>query len=170
MMFTNKTTRLSLLPIILACFLLSACGGGGDDTPDVSFGNDGSSDGFNPKGGSDTGDSSNEEPVVIEEDPVLDDIAVSQGSTSVLVPGRSLLEVVDVTISSATLSNPLPQGATQIGDAIDVVISDEDQQLLNGPVTVTMAYDPAAVQTENNLLVLYANGTDYEPVTIIERN
>ncbi|MGD9660430.1 MAG: YfaP family protein [Porticoccaceae bacterium] len=169
-MFTNKTTRLSLLPIILACFLLSACGGGGDDTPDVSFGNDGSSDGFNPKGGSDTGDSSGEEPVVIEEDPVLDDIAVSQGSTSVLVPGRSLLEVIDVTISSATLSNPLPQGATQIGDAIDVVISDEDQQLLNGPVTVTMAYDPAAVQTENNLLVLYANGTDYEPVTIIERN
>ncbi|MCK9505080.1 MAG: hypothetical protein M0Q95_12980 [Porticoccaceae bacterium] len=170
-MLNNKTTRVYLLPVVLICFFLSACGGGGsDDSTDISFGGGSAEEGFNPKGGSDTGGSSGQEPVVIEDDPVLDDIVVSQGSTSVLVPGRSLLEVIDVAISSAALSTALPQGLTQIGDAIDVVISDEDQQLLNGSITVTMTYDPGSVQAENNLLVLYFNGTDYEPVTIFERN
>jgi Uncharacterized protein conserved in bacteria (DUF2135) len=156
--------RLTLLVITSA--LLTACGGGGDDLLFIEGVNDVRplKDELEDRA-SEQGDTE-----VVEEEDVLDDIEVVSGTTTVFIPGRSLLDIITVDVASATLSTPIPAGFTQVGDAISVTVPTEHQELLNGPVSVTMQYNPASVSSESSLMALYFDGTDYHPLTILARD
>lgn len=168
-MHSPNIARLALLPILLSSLLLTACGGGGGGESTTTFGGGSSGGGFNTKPGGTPG-GGGEPPVIVDDTPDFEDIVVTQGNTTVRVPGRALLDVIEVSISAATLATPLPAGLTQVGSPFNVNISAEDQAQLNGPVATTVTYDPATVTAETHLLALYFNGTRYEPVTILARD
>ena len=167
----DNNARITLPVLLLLTLFLSACGGGGggDDPPDPEFGSGGGSGSFTPKPSDETPNPGDGD-VIIEEPPQLDDIVVTSGNISVLVPGSSLLEVIDVAVGTAPLPDALPVGFTLVGDPVQVDISEEDQALLNGPVEVTVTYSDQGVNFENNLVVLGHNGASYEPLTILERD
>lgn len=170
-----KQTLPRLRPIalpLMTCLMLSACGGGGGgDGEGTNFSGGGGGSGFTPKAGaSDNGDLTGGGAEVIDEATELDDVTVTQGNVSLLIPGRSMLDVLEATISTGTAAGTLPLGLTQIGNTIDIAMTEEHQALLNGPVSVTVTYDNAAVQDAENLLVLYTDGSIYEAATITGRN
>lgn len=170
-----KQNLLCLKPLALSlttCLFLTACGGGGGgDSEGTNFSGGGSGGGFSPKaGGTDNGDLTGGGAEVIDEETELDDVTVTEGNVSVLIPGRSMLEVLETTITAGTASSTLPLGLTQVGNTIELAMTEEHQALLNGPVSVTVTYEAAAVQDAENLLVLYSEGSVFEPVTITARD
>jgi len=163
-----KPIALSLLTSVF----LTACGGGGggDNADGPGFSGGGGGSGLSTKPPSDDGDLTGGGAEVIDEANELDDVTVTQGNVSVLIPGRSMLEVLTVTVATESPASTLPLGLAQVGNTIDLSMTDEHQALLNGPVSVTVSYDSSAVQDAENLLVLYTDGTVFEPATITARD
>ena len=168
-------TRLSPLSILLCSLLLTACGGGGgsgDDegAPNINSGSGTGSSAKPGDGSGGDGGTLGDGDVVVEAPPVQEDIVLTGNNIEVLIAGRSLLDPIEGTITTTSLPAPVPLGFTRIGEAVALDISDQDQELLNGPVEVTMIYNDQALNFESNIVALGYNGTNYEPLTILERD
>ena len=68
-------------------------------------------------------------------------------------PERTLVDDIAISIDEAALPAALPPGIRQIADAVEIVIGDEDQGYLNGPLTVTMTY-PEGMREDGDIVVL----------------
>jgi len=168
-MKTTITGKPLLLSTLLLMFLaLAACGGGGGGGDDLIYLDENN----NPRDLDDVleereDDSGGE---IIDDTPTLDDVVVTSGNVTATAPGRSLLETIDLTVSTTTLSATLPQGLSQVGSAVEVAVSDAHQELLNGPITIAVTYNQGEVQNESNLLALYYDGTSFHPLTVLARD
>lgn len=164
----NNQPITRLLTLAALSLMLAACGGGGsDDLPFI----EGVNDVRDLDDVLDERDDSGGDSEVIDEDgQVFDDIVATEGNISVRIPGRSLLDIVEVVINTANITTALPAGMAQVGDGIRVTVPDAQQEMLNGPVIITVNYGNVQIQNENNLVVLFLSGSSFQPVTILSQD
>ncbi len=96
------------------------------------------------------------------------------GDATVSIPADAVLKDIAITVRETSLPAQLPTGFRALvdGNAFDIVISNEDQDKINGPLKITVRYDDTNVADENNILILHYNAQTqkYEPVRIIAQD
>ena len=80
---------------------------------------------------------------------------MAAGDLLIEVPERTLIDDIAISVDETILPAALPPGIRQIADPVEIVISDKDQDNLNGPLMVTMTYPEGAPQNGDIVALRY---------------
>ena len=81
--------------------------------------------------------------------------SMAAGDLLIEVPERTLIDDIAVSVGETPLPATLPRGIRQIADPVEIAISDEDQDCLNGPLAITMTYPQDAPQNGDLVALRY---------------
>ena len=84
---------------------------------------------------------------------------MAAGDLLVEAPARTLLDDIAVIVNETSLPAALPSGISQIADAVEILIADQQQHYLNGPLAIAMTY-PQGSRQDGDLVALR-----YEPAS-----
>lgn len=84
----------------------------------------------------------------------------------ITVPAEAVYNPITVNVTEVELPLELPDGLIQLGDLIDVGVSEVDQESMNAPLKITLRYDDTGIEDESSILPLHFNGDSYEPVRL----
>ncbi len=165
--------KLPLLLLLLSLSLLGACGGGGGGDDPIYLDPEGNPGDLDDRLDDIEDENDNDSGVVDEpsdEELAAREVDITEGNVHLFIPGHALLDEVEPSLETVNLPDALPPGLSQVGDAVNVNMSESDQALLNGTLTLTITYEDADVGDESNLLALLHDGEGFQPVRVVERD
>ncbi len=100
-----------------------------------------------------------------EADPDGGDIEA--GDLTIMIPADAILKPIEIEVMEAELPMGLPSGLRQVDEAFEIQVSEADQDQINGPFKIRVAYDDAEMSQDQILLPLHFEGGQYKPVRIL---
>ena len=98
-----------------------------------------------------------------------DGAIVEAGNIIITVPKDTLIEPITITVSETDLPMDLPSGLDQIDDAFEIEITDDDQDMINGPFKIDVNYSHfEEIDDDRTLLAFHYEDGKYNPVRILK--
>ena len=109
------------------------------------------------------------QPLKGEAEVGTDGAIVEAGNIIITVPKDTLIEPITITVSETDLPMDLPSGLDQIDDAFEIEITDDDQDMINGPFKIEVNYSHfEEIDDDRTLLAFHYEDGKYNPVRILK--